>query len=105
MPLIHRDDEAGLLLWALDDQRVEGALNASLPNPVTNREFSKALGRALRRPAIAPVPRAALVAMRGEELTDQILASIRAVPRRPLDLGYEFRFPEVEGALRDLLRD
>ena len=105
MPLIHRDDEAGLLLWALGDERVEGPLNASLPNPVTNREFSKALGRALRRPAIAPVPRAALVAMRGEELTDQILASIRVVPRRPLDLGYEFRFPDVEGALRDLLRD
>ena len=104
MPLIHRDDEAGLLLWALADERVEGALNASLPNPATNREFSKALGSALRRPAIAPVPRAALVAMRGEELTDQILASIRVVPRRPLDLGYEFRFADVEGALRDLLR-
>ncbi len=104
MPLIHRDDEAGLLLWALGNERVEGPLNASLPKPVTNREFSKALGSALRRPAIAPVPRAALVAMRGEELTDQILASIRVVPRRALDLGYDFRFPELDGALRDLLR-
>ena len=51
-----------------------------------------------------PVPRADLVAMRGQELTGQILASIRVVPRRALDLGYEFRFPEVEGALRDLVR-
>jgi len=104
LPLIHRDDETGLFLWALGDEGVEGSLNASLPNPVTNREFSKALGRALRRPAIAPVPRAALVAMRGPELTDQILASMRVVPRRALDLGYEFRFPELDGALRDLLR-
>ena len=104
MPLIHRDDEVALFLWALDDESVAGALNASAPNPVTNREFSKALGRVLRRPAVAPVPRAALVAMRGEELTDQILGSLRVVPRRALDLGFTFRFPEIEPALRDLLR-
>jgi uncharacterized protein (TIGR01777 family) len=104
MPLIHRDDEVGLLLWALETAQARGALNASLPNPATNREFTKALGRVLRRPAVVPVPRAALVAMRGEELTEQILASMRVVPRRALDLGYEFRFSEVEPALRDLLR-
>ena len=72
--------------------------------PVTNREFSKALGRVLRRPAIAPVPRAALVAMRGEELTEQILGSLRVIPRRALDLGFSFGFAEIEPALRDLLR-
>jgi uncharacterized protein len=104
MPLIHRDDEVGLILWALGDQRVTGPLNATSPNPVTNREFTKALGAALRRPAVVPVPRFALVAMRGEELTDQILASMRVIPRRALDLGYEFRFPEVGSALTDLLR-
>lgn len=104
MPWIHRDDEVGLVLWALDVAEVRGPLNAAAPNPVTNREFSKALGRALRRPAVIPAPRAAVVAMRGEELTDQILASIRVVPRRALDLGYRFRFPEIDGALRDLLR-
>jgi uncharacterized protein len=104
MPWIHRDDEVGLLLWALDSAEVTGPLNAAAPNATTNREFSKALGRALRRPALLPAPRAALVAMRGEELTEQILASIRVVPRRALDLGYAFRFPEIDGALRDLLR-
>jgi NAD dependent epimerase/dehydratase family enzyme len=83
---------------------MKGPLNAAAPNPVTNREFSKSLGRAVRRPAIIPAPRAAVVAMRGEELTDQILASIRVVPRRALDLGYQFRFPEIDGALRDLVR-
>ena len=104
MPWIHRDDEVALFLWALESEDVSGALNASAPNPVTNKEFSKALGRVLRRPAIAPVPRAALVAMRGEELADQILGSLRVMPRRALDLGFGFRFPEVEPALRNLLR-
>jgi uncharacterized protein (TIGR01777 family) len=104
MPLIHRDDEAGLFVWALDNEEVNGTLNASLPNPVTNREFSKALGRVLRRPAIAPVPRFAVAALRGGELTDGVLWSERVIPRRALDLGYEFRFTEVEPALRDLLR-
>jgi uncharacterized protein len=104
MPWIHRDDEVGLALWALDSPQMKGPLNAAAPNPVTNREFSKSLGRAVRRPAIIPAPRAAVVAMRGEELTDQILASIRVVPRRALDLGYQFRFPEIDGALRDLVR-
>ena len=94
MPWIHRDDEVAMFLWALDSDEVSGAINASAPNPVTNREFSKALGRVLRRPAIAPVPRAALVALRGEELTEQILGSLRVVPRRALDLGFRFRFDE-----------
>lgn len=103
MPWIHRDDQVGLYLWALGNERVSGPVNASTPNPVTNREFSKALGKVLRRPAVAPVPRAVLVAMRGEELTEQILGSLRVAPRRALDLGYEFRFPQIEPALRHLL--
>jgi uncharacterized protein len=103
MPLIHRDDEVALFLWALDGDGVSGPHNASLPEPATNREFSKTLGRVLGRPAIAPIPRIALVAMRGEELADQILGSIRVVPRRPLDAGFSFRFGEIEAALRDLL--
>ncbi len=103
MPWIHRDDEVGLVLWALENEEVRDPLNASAPNPATNREFSKALGKALGRPAVMPVPRLALAAMRGEELTDQILGSIRVMPRRALDLGYEFRFPAIEVALHDLL--
>jgi uncharacterized protein (TIGR01777 family) len=103
MPWIHRDDEIGLVLWALDNPQVSGVLNATAPNPVTNREFSKALGRALHRPSVMPVPRLALVALRGEELAEQILGSYRVIPRRALDLGYRFRFPELDPALRDLL--
>ena len=83
MSWIHRDDSA--------------------PNPVTNREFSKALGSVLGRPSFLPAPKFAVAAMRGQELTEAILASLRVVPRRALDLGYEFRWPELEPALRDLL--
>jgi uncharacterized protein (TIGR01777 family) len=103
MPWIHRDDEIGLILWALGDDRVSGPVNAVGPTPATNREFTKALGAALRRPTVMPVPRFALTAMRGEELTEQILGSIRVIPRRALDLGYPFRFREIEPAVRDLV--
>jgi uncharacterized protein (TIGR01777 family) len=103
MPLIHRDDEVALILWAIENKQVSATLNASLPNPVTNREFSKALGRVLGRPAVAPVPKFAISALRGGELADSVLWSQRVIPRRALDLGFEFRFPEVELALRDLL--
>jgi uncharacterized protein (TIGR01777 family) len=104
MAWIHRDDEVGLFLWALENDSVSGTLNATAPNPVTNREFSRTLGRVLHRPALMPAPRFAISALRGEELTEAITASMRVVPRRALDLGYEFRWPELEPALRNLLR-
>jgi len=103
MPWIHIDDEIGILLFALDNAAVSGTINATAPRPVTNREFSKALGKALRRPSFMPAPRFAIVAMRGQELTEQITGSFRVIPRRVQDLGYSFRYTEVESALRDLL--
>lgn len=103
MPWIHLDDEVALLLWALDDDRVNGAINACAPNPVTNKEFSKTLGRVLKRPAIFPAPKAAVAALRGGEVAEFVTASLRAVPRRALDRGFVFRHPELEPALRDLL--
>jgi uncharacterized protein len=102
MPWIHRDDEIGLILWALGNEQVSGVLNATAPNPVTNREFSKALGRAIQRPAIFPAPKLAVIAMRGSELADAVTGGQRVIPRRALDLGYEFRFTEIEPAMRDL---
>ncbi len=103
MPWIHRDDEVGLLLWALDTEGASGTFNLSAPNPVTNREFSRALGRALHRPALAPAPKLALAAMRGQEMAELATASIRAVPRRAQDSGYGFRHPEIGPALVDLV--
>jgi uncharacterized protein (TIGR01777 family) len=103
MPWVHRDDEVALILWALDTETVHGTFNSCAPNPVTNREFSKALGRALHRPALLPTPRLAAAAVLGNEMAEAATTSIRAVPRRALDAGHSFRFTEVEAALRDLL--
>ncbi len=103
MPWIHIDDEVALFLWALDDERIAGPVNSAAPNPVTNREFSKTLGKVLKRPAIFPAPKAAVAALRGREVADFVTASLRVVPRRPLDKGFVFRYPDLEPALRDLL--
>ena len=104
MSWIHMDDEIGLFLWALDDHSVWGTINATAPTPVTNREFSKALGRALHRPAVMPVPKLAVTAMRGGELADAVAGGARVLPRRALDGGYEFRHPELDEALTSALR-
>jgi uncharacterized protein (TIGR01777 family) len=104
MSWIGLEDEVGLLLWALDDGGVSGTYNATAPTPVTNREFSKALGRALRRPAVFPVPKLAVAAMRGSELADAVAGGARVLPRRALDQGFEFLHPEIDEALRAALR-
>ncbi len=104
MSWIHIDDEIGLLLWALDNDQVSGTINATAPNPVTNREFSKELGRALHRPAFMPVPKFAIGVMRGGDLADAVAGGARVLPRRALDGGYEFRHPDLDEAIRSALR-
>jgi uncharacterized protein (TIGR01777 family) len=104
MSWIHIDDEIALLLWALDDEQVNGTLNATAPNPVTNRELSKALGRVLKRPAVVPVPGVALNVILGRELAETVKGGQRVLPRRALDLGFSFKYPELEPALGELLR-
>jgi len=100
---IHVDDEIGLILWALDDERVSGTLNATSPEPVTNREFSKALGRALGRPAVAPIPGLVLDLKFGKEFGKVLRGGQRVVPKRALELGYEFKHPRVDEALENLV--
>ena len=100
---IHVDDEVGLLEWAIDDENVSGVVNATAPNPVTNKAFSKALGKALSRPAILPVPGVTLDAMYGKEFGKVLRGGQRVMPRRAMDLGYEFKHAELDEALRDLL--
>jgi uncharacterized protein (TIGR01777 family) len=100
---VHVDDEVGILLWALDDEKVSGVLNGTAPNPATNRDFSKALGRALGRPALVPIPGFVLDLKFGTEFGAVLRGGQRAMPKRTLDLGYEFRHPDLDEALRDLL--
>jgi uncharacterized protein len=102
MPWIHVDDLVGLYLAALDREDWSGPLNGSAPQPVTNKDFSKALGRALRRPALAPVPRLALRALYGE-MEQIVTTGQRAVPQRPLALGHAYAHPDLDEALRSAL--
>lgn len=100
---IHVADEVGILLWALDHDAVSGTINATAPNPVTNRTLAKALGKALGRPAVLPIPGVTLDLMFGREFGRVMRGGQRVVPRRALDLGYEFQHPELDEALEDLL--
>lgn len=102
MPWIHLDDLVALYLAALDEPSWSGPVNAAAPEPVTNRVFSKVLGRVLERPAIAPVPGFAVRALYGE-MAEIVSEGQRAVPARPLELGFRFRHAELEPALRDAL--
>jgi uncharacterized protein (TIGR01777 family) len=103
LPWIHADDLVGIYLRALDDASWQGAYNATAPEPVTNREFSRALGRALHRPAVAPVPGFALRLLYGD-MADIVTEGQRAVPERTLAGGYAFRHAELDAALSDALR-
>lgn len=104
MSWIHRDDEVGILLWALENEAAVGAINASAPNPVTNKEFSKQLGKAVKRPAFMPIPGFALDILRGPEFGSVLREGQRVYPRLATENGYEFKQPELAGALANLLR-
>lgn len=103
LPWIHLDDIVSMMVAALEDERWSGAVNATAPEPPTNAEFSKALGRALHRPAVAPVPALALRALYGE-MADLVVYGQRAIPRRALELGFSFRHPRLDEALESALR-
>jgi uncharacterized protein (TIGR01777 family) len=102
MPWIHAADVAGMYLAALDRERWSGPINVSAPEPVTNREFSKALGSALHRPAVLPVPSLALRLLYGE-MSEIVLTGVRMVPVRAQALGYRFRYRELDEALEAAL--
>jgi uncharacterized protein (TIGR01777 family) len=102
MPWIHLDDIVGLYLAALDNAAWEGAYNGSAPEPVTNKAFSKALGKALHRPSFSPVPAFAIKALYGE-MSEIVTEGQRAVPKRALEQGYTFKHPELDEALTSAL--
>ena len=96
VPWIHLDDVVGAILFALDTEAASGPVNVTAPEPVTNKELSKALGRVLHRPAFAPVPGLAVKALYGE-MADIVTTGQRAVPARLTELGYSFRRPRAGG--------
>lgn len=104
LPWIHRDDLVALYLRALDDDSWHGPYNATSPEPVTNAAFAKALGHALRRPALLPTPAPVLRALFGE-MASTITTGQRALPQAASAAGFEFTWPELDGALADLLGD
>ncbi len=102
MPWIHVDDLVSLYLAAIDGDDWSGPFNGSAPEPVTNAAFSKALGRALHRPAFAPVPGFAVKLLYGD-MAEIVTEGQRAVPERPLALGFAYAHADLDEALRDAL--
>ncbi len=102
MSWIHRDDWVRLVKTTGFEPDARGAFNATAPAPVTNTEFTRTLGRVLRRPAFMPVPTFTLRALFGE-LADTLVTGQRVLPAHAERLGFEFRFRQLEAALTDLL--
>jgi uncharacterized protein (TIGR01777 family) len=103
LPWIHADDLVGLYVQALGDATWSGAYNGSAPEPVTNKAFGRALGRALHRPAVAPVPGFAIRLLYGD-MAEIVTEGQRAVPERPLAAGFAFRHADLDEALGDALK-
>ena len=104
MPWIHRDDWVRMVSWMITAEGARGALNATSPSPVTNAEFSKALGHALNRPSLLPAPAFALRLLLGEMADALLLSGQRALPVRATDLGFSFRYSNIDEALVSILK-
>ena len=102
MSWIHVQDLCALMLHAIDAPQLRGPVNGVSPGVCTNKEFARALGRALHRPALLPIPPIAMKIALGE-IAEVLLASQRCVPKAALDSGFRYKFPEIDGALRDLV--
>jgi uncharacterized protein (TIGR01777 family) len=100
---IHRDDWVAMVHWALTATAVSGPLNVTAPNPVTNAEFSRTIGRVLRRPSLLPVPAMALRVAVGE-MASELVTGQRVLPEKARTAGFRFEYPELEGALRAIYR-
>ncbi|HET7218846.1 MAG TPA: TIGR01777 family oxidoreductase [Vicinamibacterales bacterium] len=98
---IHRLDWIEIVRWIVTTASVAGPVNATAPHPVTNREFARALGRAMRRPSLLPVPGFALKLVLGE-FADSLLTGQRVIPARAQQAGYHFRYPDLQQAFRGL---
>jgi uncharacterized protein (TIGR01777 family) len=105
MSWIALDDLIKLIHFALENETLRGAVNAVAPNPVTNEEFTKMLGKALHRPTVLPIPTFAIKLMFGEMGETLLLQGARVLPKRLLDAGFEFQFSNLEEAMKHVLKD
>ena len=103
-PWIALADVVGVFRLALERDSLSGPINVAAPETATNREFVKTMGRVLRRPVLFPVPSPILQAALGDFALEALLSSQRVVPRKLLDIGYEFRWPHLEPALHAAIR-
>jgi uncharacterized protein len=104
VPWITLHDHVAVILHLLADQSLSGPVNATAPQPVTNAAFTKALAGALHRPAVLPVPAPALRLLLGKEMAHELLmVSLRVMPHRLAASGFQFRDPDLDGALRRVL--
>ncbi len=99
---IHRIDWVEMVRWIIGTPSIAGPVNATAPVPVTNREFARALGRALRRPSFVPVPAFALRLALGEMADPLTLTGQRVIPQCALSRGFHFRYPEIDVAFRGI---
>ena len=102
MSWIHRIDWIEMIRWIVETPSVTGPVNVTAPAPVTNREFARALGRAMRRPALLPAPAFALKLLLGEMAGPLVLTGQRAIPQCALSHGFHFRYPEIDQAFRGI---
>ncbi len=103
LPWIHLQDEARAIRFLIENEAASGPFNLVAPEPITNAEFGKAMGRVLGRPSLIPVPGFAMRTAFGD-VSNVVLEGQRAIPQRLLEMGFTFRFPDAEAALEDLLR-
>ena len=104
MSWVSRDDVIGAIVHCINDRSLQGPVNAVSPHPVTNTEFSRALGKTLHRPAFFSVPAFAVRLMFGEVADEALLASTRALPKKLQESGFAFRHPELQPELEQLLQ-
>jgi uncharacterized protein (TIGR01777 family) len=104
-PWIHYDDWLSLVLWSIETPSVSGPLNATAPVPVSNADFARAIGRALGRPAFLPTPAFVLRLLLGEMAEALVLSGQRALPAKAERLGFSFRYPRIDDAMRAIFRD
>jgi len=98
------DDVISAVMFALENEGIRGGINIVTPNPATNEEFTKAMGKVLSRPTIFAVPEFAARLAFGEMADEMLLSSQRVLPKRLSEAGYQFQYPDLESALRHLLR-